>query len=195
MTAHDGLSGQDPAVRPHEFDGIQEFDNQLPNWWLWSFYLAIIFSLFYWLHFHVLGTGNLPVAAYLLEKQQAEAELEKRMAEMEISNEGLAALVEEESFVSKGKEAFVALCATCHKADAGGNIGPNLTDKYWLHGGEPVAIYNTIFNGVPGTAMVSQKIHGVTKIQQITAYLLSIRDSNVAGGKAPDISRAKVYEQ
>ena len=177
------VTHDDGPLRGHAFDGIQEYDNRLPNWWLWTFYGACIFSLFYWLHFHVLGTGPLPRDQYRAEMEAAAA----RLATMEVSNETLTALAAEPAAREAGQKIFVKHCTQCHKADAGGSIGPNLTDKFWIHGATPMDIYNTIVTGVPEKGMPNDWMRklGPLKCQQVTAYILTIKNTNVAGGKAP----------
>ncbi|MEM7199002.1 MAG: cbb3-type cytochrome c oxidase N-terminal domain-containing protein [Planctomycetota bacterium] len=173
-------------LREHAYDGIQEFDNRLPNWWLWTFYLACIFSVFYWLHYHVLGTGPLPPERYRMEMEAAEARLAARLANQTIDDAVLQKLAAEPTFVEKGRQVFIANCAQCHKEDGGGNIGPNLTDEYWLHGSRPEAIYQTVINGVPAKGMVAWgPVLGPARCQQAAAYVLTLRNTHVAGGKEP----------
>jgi cytochrome c oxidase cbb3-type subunit 3 len=175
-------------VREHEFDGIHEYDNRLPNWWLWTFYGACIFSLFYWLHFHVLGTGALPGEEYRLEMEEAA----QRNVTSVVTDDSLRALAADAAAVAAGREVFRTNCVGCH-ADNGGAMlgavplpGPNLTDRFWIHGGAPAQIHHTITHGVPQKGMVQWGPQlGGARVQQVTAYVLSLRNSDVAGGKAP----------
>ena len=185
------MSGVDiDRLRPHGFDGIQEYDNRLPNWWLWTFYGACLFAVFYWMHYQVIGSGALPRREYRAEMEAAEAQLAARMAGMELTDASLAALAAEPTFVEKGRQVFLTNCTQCHKADGGGNIGPNLTDEYWLHGSTPLAIYTTVSKGVVDKGMLAwEPVLGATRCQQVVAYVLSIRNTNVAGGKEPQGSR------
>lgn len=173
-------------VREHTFDGIQEFDNRLPNWWLWSFYLACIFSVGYWIHFHTLRTGHLPLQAYAVEQQEAARALEARLAANPITAESLLELAANPAFVAEGKAIFTdpTLCAQCHKADGSGNIGPNLTDGHWIYGGAPMDLYTTVMEGRPG-GMASYKANGIGFVQRAVAYVLSIKNTNVPG-KPPE---------
>jgi cytochrome c oxidase cbb3-type subunit 3 len=174
-------------VRDHGFDDIQEFDNRLPNWWLWTFYGAVIFSFFYWFHYQVLGTGDLPGKELLREQEAYSQAMQERLAQEPVSDASLLKLAADPVTVKKGDETFKMQCAQCHRPDGGGIIGPNLTDGHWLHGNKPMDIYSTIMNGVPGKAMVPWKgTLGSGRVQQVTAWVLSVRNTNVQGGKAPE---------
>jgi cytochrome c oxidase cbb3-type subunit 3 len=185
-----GQLGQVPPapLRPHSFDGIEEFDNRLPNWWLWTFYVACIFAVVYWMHYHVLGTGALPAQQYLAEMQAAEERLAERMAGVELTDDLLADLSAEPTVVAKGKAIFEANCAVCHRADAGGmpGLGPNLTDRFWLHGGRPLQIYETVTKGVVAKGMLAWLPQlGPQRCQQVVAFVLSRKNTEVAGGREP----------
>jgi cytochrome c oxidase cbb3-type subunit 3 len=182
-------------LREHAFDDIQEFDNRLPNWWLWTFYGACIFSVFYWIHYHTLETGDLPVEAYAIEQRAAAARLEAEMAKVQINEELLLKLASEPAVLAEGEKIFKnpALCAQCHKEDGSGNIGPNLTDRFWINGGAPMDIYQTVLEGGrPDKGMQGWKQNGMTFVQRAVAYVLSIRDRDLPG-KQPE-PEAKEYQ-
>lgn len=178
-------------VREHTFDGIQEFDNRLPNWWLWTFYLACIYSIGYWIHYQTLGTGDNPGEEYLIEQRAAMQAMEARMAANPITNESLLALADNPAFVAEGKAIFTDpnKCAQCHQATGAGNIGPNLTDEYWVYGGKPMDLYATLMEGRPG-GMQSYKAEGLGFVQRAVAYVLSIKNTNVPG-KDPEPNAKK----
>ncbi len=179
-------------LREHVYDGIQEFDNRLPNWWLWTFYTACIFSVAYWVHYHTLGTGDLPIDAYAVEQREAAARAEAEAAKNPVSDELLAKLAKEPAVVAEGEKIFkdMTKCALCHKPDGGGLIGPNLTDEYWVYGKKPMDIYTSILKGRPG-GMLAHEAFGQQFVQRATAYVLSIQNTNVAGGKAPEPNAKK----
>jgi cytochrome c oxidase cbb3-type subunit 3 len=88
--------------------------------------------------------------------------------------------------VEDGKQVFVSTCAACHRADGGGNIGPNLTDEFWIHGDKPQDIWSTVHNGIPAKGMPTWGPQiGEAKVASVVAYVLSIRNTNVPNGKAP----------
>ena len=175
-------------LREHQFDGIEEFDNHLPNWWLWTFYGACIFSLFYWMYYHGLGLG--PTSREYYEREMAAAAAAK--VSIEVTEESLLSLSTDTAGVQAGRLVFEQNCVACHGPDGGGTLagaplpGPNLTDSAWIHGSGPMQIHATITNGVVEKGMLAWgPILGPTKVQQVAAYVLSIRDTNVAGGKEP----------
>ncbi len=167
-------------LRDHAYDGIQEFDNRLPNWWLWTFYLACIFSVGYWIHYQTLGTGADQMAAYLAEEAAGKARVDAEMAKNPISDEILQKLAREPATVAAGRQFYLANCVVCHKEDGSGFVGPNLTDEYWLYGGTPMAIYESVMEGRPG-GMQPWKSHGRSAAQEVVAYLLTIRGTNRPG--------------
>ncbi len=184
------MSTPDDSLRAHTFDGIQEFDNRLPNWWLWSLYLACIFSLVYWLHYHVLRTGPSALDAFRADMAvyaQEKADREAREALAAVSDDSLEAMAKDPAVVAAGKETFTTYCVACHRPDGGGLIGPNLTDKYWLHGGRPTEIHGLIVKGVVEKGMLAWgSVIGTTKCQQVAAYVLTLRNTNATDGKAPE---------
>lgn len=181
------------VLRGHEFDGITEFDNRLPNWWLWSFYLACIFSFAYWVHYHVLHTGPTSLQEFHAEM----AAFEEQALKQAVSDEDFVAKASDPVVVAAGQAVFATNCIACHASDGGAMMvlegqppiplpGPNLTDKYWIHGGKPADLYRVVTQGVPTTAMVAWgSLLGAGKCQDVVAYLLTLRNKNVGGGKEP----------
>lgn len=188
MDHHDKTGGF-AELREHEFDGIREFDNKLPNWWLWTFYGACIFSFFYWLYYHGFAFGDSSRQAFQKEwdAQQASA------VETMFTDDELRSASKDAAVVAAGKEVFTVNCVACHSADGGGTIGgaplpgPNLTDNAWIHGGAPMQIFSTIYKGVPEKGMVTWgPTLGKERIRSVAAYVLTLRNSNVPGGKPPE---------
>lgn len=168
-------------LREHTFDGIAEMDNKLPNWWLWTLYLSCIFSVGYWVLYHTLGTEDLPYAVYLAEERAAAERLEAEMARNPVTEQSLLTLAANPAAVAKGQQIFLANCASCHLPNGSGSIGPNLTDAYWLHGGKPMDIHNTILKGYPDKGMQSWANFGPAFVQHSAAYVLTLRNTNVQG--------------
>jgi cytochrome c oxidase cbb3-type subunit III len=174
------------TLREHTFDGIEEYDNKLPNWWLWILYGSIVFSLGYWLYFHSLGAGKLPHESFRVEMQAAaEAQL-ARMADGGVTNQSLMLMSELPDLLAAGREVYDQYCAVCHGDQGGGTVGPNLTDPYWVHGGAPLDLHRIVVDGVPAKGMAAWGNQlGPTRVQNVVAYLLTLRDKNLPG-KAPE---------
>jgi len=169
-------------IRDHEYDGIQEFDNKLPNWWLWILYGSIVFSVFYWMFLHTFSVGDTIDEQYANEMQEASEAQLAAMAEGGPTNESLMLMASMDDRVADGRKLFETYCVVCHNDQGQGNIGPNLTDEYWLHGGAPTDILDTIVNGVVDKGMAAWGGQlGPTRTQTVAAYVLTLRNTNVPG--------------
>lgn len=168
----------------HDFDGIQEYDNDLPPWWKTMFYVSIVFAVGYMLHYHVFRTGALQTEEYEMEMEQA-ALFAAKNADDPNAVTNYEALTDAAALES-GKSVFAANCAACHGQEGQGTVGPNLTDEYWLHGGDVNDIFKTIKYGVPAKGMVPWQ-GKLTKDQmlEVSSYILSLQGSNPANAKEP----------
>ncbi len=174
---HDPIQGK----IVHVYDGIEEADNALPDWWLWSLFAAVAFSVGYWFYYEEFKAAPGLMQAYHMRSAE---EAEKRGVDP--TNEELLALVGT-SNAKIGQDAFINTCAACHEKEGHGKIGPNLTDDAWLHGSTPVEIFRTIRDGVPAKGMPAWGASlGRLGVVQVTAFVLSLRNTNVPGGKAPE---------
>jgi cytochrome c oxidase cbb3-type subunit 3 len=174
----------DPLL-DHDYDGIREYDNPMPGWWQALFWLSIAFAIAYsvWLHG---GGGGKSVHAEYEEEVAAAHELELKNAPPLLTETELAAAVADPAIVSAGAAKFKEVCIACHGEKAEGKIGPNLTDKYWLHGkGNLADIYQTIAKGVPEKGMPTWARNlKPDELKNVAAFVGSLRNTNVAG-KAP----------
>lgn len=175
------------TVKSHVFDGIEEFDNKLPNWWLWIMYGSIVFGLCYWIVFHTLQIRSLPREKFAQEMLAAQEVELARVAASGVSNESLVMMSEMPAKVAEGREIFVKHCVACHLDDARGLVGPNLTDDAWIHGCQPMDMLKTVSDGVAAKGMPSWANQlGPTRMQAVVSYIFTLRNTNVAGGKAPE---------
>lgn len=171
----------------HEYDGIRELDNPLPRWWLFTLYAAIVFAVAYWFYFHTLRVGLLPMAAYEDELRQVQQAEDAREAALEaqgkgVTEEQLVLLGKDPEVLARGAAVFKQTCVPCHGDRGQGVVGPNLTDAYWLHGAGARDIYGSISSGIVDKGMPSWKpVLGTGRIKDVTAFVLSLRDTNVAG--------------
>jgi cytochrome c oxidase cbb3-type subunit 3 len=163
----------------HVYDGIEEADNNLPTWWLLTFYGAVAFGLVYWFYYHEYGIGKLQPQQYA--EAVAAAEAERSI----VTDESLDAMALDGTSVASGKEIFMAQCYACHDQGQGRvGLGSNLTDKYWVHGGAPTDIHKIVSVGIAEKGMPPwAPILGETGVNQVVAYVLTMRNTNLEGGK------------
>jgi cytochrome c oxidase cbb3-type subunit 3 len=167
-----------------DHDGIEEHDNHLPNWWLATLFGAIVFALFYWFYYQTFAIGPSSREALASEEQALRA-LRKAPAVM-LSDDDVFKRSKDAAAVARGKDIFAANCVACHGVQAQGIIGPNLTDAYWLHGGRPSQIYNTVTTGILDKGMLAWgPVLGDEKVQDVVAFVLTLKNTNTPGGKPP----------
>jgi cytochrome c oxidase cbb3-type subunit III len=179
----------------HEYDGIREFDNALPRWWLYGFYLTILFSVVYVVNYHVLPTPVWGHAGMIAEYDADVAEAARLAANRPKAERSavLVALTDAES-LEKGRELFEGahLCAACHREDLGGLVGPNLADDLWIHGCTPAAIATNIATGFPTLGMLpygSGSALSDDELLLVTSYILSKRGTNPPDPREADPAR------
>jgi cytochrome c oxidase cbb3-type subunit 3 len=187
----------------HDADGIREFDNDLPRWWLWTLYVTVIWSVVYLINYHLLSApflGERTIAAeYQAEVVAAGTPTglpapSSAGAPVATAHGSLSLLTDAES-LAKGKALYNAqtsMCATCHRADLGGLVGPDLTDDFWLHGCSVAAIAASVQVGFPTRGMPpfgGGPALTVEQLQQLSSYILSTRGSAPAGAKPKDPER------
>ncbi len=174
----------------HDYDGIQELDNDLPPWWVWMFNLSIIFAVLYLLYYHVFDIGNLQVAEYQAEMKAASQKYAKTETvtgdQQTAATQPLTAYTDADN-LGKGDALFHQHCFPCHGSKGEGSVGPNLTDEYWIHGGGMTNVVHTITVGVPAKGMISWKaVLNPEQIKQVASYVLSLQGTNPPNGKAPE---------
>ncbi|MBT3583958.1 MAG: c-type cytochrome [Halobacteriovoraceae bacterium] len=170
----------------HDYDGIQEFDYPLPNWWTMTFVLTSLFGIPYMIYYLFLGGPTL--------RQESELELAKiktvrtayavKMAKFD--HQAYDKVIAEGA-ASKGKEVFIENCASCHKDGGEGDVGPNLTDAYWMHAkATPETIYEVVLNGREDKGMpVWGEDLTKDEILAVVFHVMSLTNTNVANGKEP----------
>lgn len=181
-------------VIDHEYDGIQELNNPIPTWFNVLFYSTVLFGFVYFLVYHVFGWGMNQDQEYAHELAVAEKAKQEYLAQA-------ANLIDESSVLfdvamaPAGKTIFMANCAACHGANGEGGIGPNLTDRFWIHGGEIKEVFKTVKYGVPEKGMVPwEQTLTPGQIAEVSNYILTLRDTKPANGKAAEGTEVKVYE-
>ncbi len=159
----------------HEFDGIEEYDNPLPKWWMYMFLATIVFGLVYYLLYPGLGTfkGLLGwTSANQWEKEVDTAKQQFGPLYAELAARPVEDLARDEKALKMGQRLFANNCAVCHGSAARGNIGfPNLTDHDWLYGGTPDKIKETLVNGRMAMMPAWGAILGEDGVQQVAHFV------------------------
>jgi cytochrome c oxidase cbb3-type subunit III len=175
----------DSNLIEHNYDGIQEYDNPLPRWWVLLFYATIIFSILYYVNVPGIGIGKGRIATY--EADVAAWRAAHPQNDGGATPEQLAALAADPKAIADGKQVYSTNCASCHRADAGGMIGPNLTDSLWIHGGTLPEIHKTIVEGVLAKGMPNWgKLLKPAQVSAVTVYVASLKGTNPPNPKAPE---------
>lgn len=153
-----------------EADGIEEYDNPLPDWWLGLFYLTIAWALGYGLWYHMVGKVSQE------KKLAAEIALaEERWPRKEVDAGNLDM---SQAAIDAGRDIYTRSCVGCHGTERQGGIGPNLVDTTWIHGSDPASIYHVIYNGVPEKGMPNWgQMIGPEQVALVAAYIIHGKDA------------------
>ncbi len=170
-------------------EGLSELNNPMPRWWMWLFYITIVFGVIYLALYPGLGTyaGKLGWTShneYEAEIKLADAEYGPLFEKFEKTD--LKVLAADPQAHAIGERLFLTYCSQCHGSDARGNKGyPNLTDKDWLHGGEPSVIEATLLKGRNGVMPPMAAAVGSAKdVENVAHYVRSLSGSNADPIKA-----------
>lgn len=181
------LAEEKDLLIEHEYDGIQELDNPTPSWFMYLFYSTVVFAVAYLLIYHVIGVGQLQYDEYKTEVAQAEiAKKEYLSKAANLVDENTVKLVTDHAAIKSGEGIFKQNCAACHGDKAQGVVGPNLTDDFWLHGGNIKSVFKTIKYGVSAKGMPTwEKQLSPGQISDVANYIKSLHDTNPPNAKEP----------
>lgn len=181
------LSAEKEIILDHDFDGIKELNNPIPFWFNLLFGVTIMVAVVYMFVYHVFNVGDLQAKEY--DNEMVQAEIDKQAYIKHAGNlidENSVVLLTDEAKLKEGAEMFITKCAVCHGDKGQGNVGPNLTDEYWLHGGDVQSVFKTIKYGVPSKGMVAwQNSMNGAQMQALTSFIHTLKGTNPAGAKEP----------
>jgi cytochrome c oxidase cbb3-type subunit 3 len=170
----------------HEYDGIRELDNNLPPWWKFGFYVSIVAAIAYMVHYHVIKTGDLQVAEYektmIKESENVKAYLISQAMNVD---ETSVIYVQDPKAIASGKKLYMQYCKVCHLDGGQGATGPNLTDEYWIHGGNIKNIFKTIKYGAENGMKSWKDELNPIEIQQVASFIKTLTGTNPPNPKAP----------
>lgn len=172
----------------HQYDGIVELDNPTPPWFMYLFYISIIFGGIYLFYYHIVPSNSLSQdEEYTTEVQIAEKAKEAYMKKFANSvNEDNVKALTAKADLDEGAKVYATNCVACHGDKGQGGVGPNLTDKFWLHGGNVKSLFHTITIGVPEKGMIAwNKTLNPIQVQKVASFILSLQGTNPPGAKEP----------
>jgi len=166
----------------HEWDGIEEYNNPLPRWWLYLFIITIVFAVVYLILYP--GMGN--YAGTLKWTQEKEWSKENEIVRAKRDDlfrtfieKPIPEMIKDPKAMAIGERLFANQCSTCHGSDAQGSVGfPNLVDKDWLYGSDPDTIIQSITAGRNGVMPAWAAALGDDGIKQVAAYIRNFNEAN-----------------
>lgn len=164
-----------------EADGIDEYDNPLPDWWLGLFWFTIIWAVAYGVHYHFIADRSFEQA---LADEMAAAEA--RWPAQAAAEAAASAFAVTPEAAAAGEAVYMTNCVACHGATLEGGIGPSFVDDQWLHGNMADNILRTIREGVPAKGMVPwQGILSPEQINQVASFIIT-KNSEATGRPIED---------
>jgi cytochrome c oxidase cbb3-type subunit 3 len=181
--------GPSSETTGHVWDGdLGEYNNPLPRWWLWLFFITVAFAIAYLFLYPGLGSyagrlGWSSVGQHQEQQRASETQAEQLLARF--AGKSASELRNDPAALVVGRNLFANNCATCHGSDGHGNTGfPNLSDQDWLYGGAPEQIETTIAGGRSGVMIPWQAALGSDGVENVLAYVLSLSGRSVPAGDA-----------
>jgi cytochrome c oxidase cbb3-type subunit III len=165
----------------HDYDGIKEFDNPLPKWWVYLFYGCIAVAVVYIPYYHF-GPGALPREQWAEDMTQWWA---NHPPPKLATHEELETMAADSSFVTTGESIYKVRCIACHATDGGGLVGPNLTDEFTIYGQDRDKIVGVVYHGTQNGMLAWKDQLSLTEIYQVGAYVHSLRGTTPAKAKDP----------
>ncbi len=178
----------------HDYDGIRELDNHLPPWWVNMFILTVIWSIGYMYYYHWGGSGANQDQEYKLEVETAKKEIALALAgKANDMDESSVVPLTDIGLIGQGELIYKSVCAACHGQKGEGGVGPNFSDKNWIHGGGIKNIFKVIKYGVPEKGMIAWSAQlKPSDIQKVGSYILTLEGTNPPNPKAP---QGEIWEE
>ena len=174
-----GEKGPSEETTGHTWDGdLREYNNPLPRWWLWGFYLSVVFGLGYLAFYPGLGNfagrlGWTQESSWAADVAKARLRSDAQLAQYD--HMSLHTLRHDDAAMRTARNLFANNCAACHGTDAHGSKGfPNLTDADWLHGGDAAAINTTITAGRVAAMPAWEGVIGAEGVEQVSNYVQTL---------------------
>ena len=180
MSDHDKNKSEGKLL-DHSYDGIQELDNPLPRWWVYMFVCTFVFGLLYWMYYTIGGGPS------LVEEFNTRVLEQSAVATAPKESHNPADFKDDSEHRNAGQKVYETSCMACHAQGGAGLIGPNLTDKHWIHGkGTIEDLYKVVSEGVADKGMPAWgAMLKAEDVENAVVYVKSLQGSSPANPKAP----------
>lgn len=182
-----------PTLRDHIYDGIQEYDQKLPNWWLFTWYICIAWFVIAWVVYYQLRSGDSDVQK--IDKAIAVVEAARAKELAGVDDDKLWDMSKDSKIVAAGQATFTTTCVACHAPDLSAKMagvklpGLPLNDREWKHGGKPSEILAIIRKGAPDVTKgmpAWEPVLGINRVIEVLAFVLSKHEKGEPSTLAPD---------
>ena len=186
----DSGQNQEQPIQGHSYDGIQEYDNPMPGWWVWIFVGSVFFAVFYVLGINVFGfidTYEEKLDTSLEELASVRAAYAAAQPAFNVDEATIGAYIGDPEKIAAGAVNYASVCAACHGDVGQGLIGPNLTDEYWIKGNTNVDIFTNISKGSLEKGMPPwEGAFSPEQRAELVAFVRSLEGTNPPDAKAPE---------
>lgn len=168
----------------HEYDGIREFDNPCPSWWHMVFFGTFVFSIVYFVFFHIaplVGTNGWTLAEAYDEAVADDLTLRfAEIGELTADEPTLLEYMQKPDWLAVGISVYKTHCKSCHGDDGSGTVGPNLTDDHYKNVETLVDVARVVENGAANGSMPAwrNRLHP-NEVVLVSAYVASLRGQNL----------------
>nr|CRH06233.1 cytochrome-c oxidase fixP chain [Candidatus Magnetococcus massalia] len=180
---------------------LQEFNNPLPTWWLYTFYATILLSIVWWVLYPAWPMQESATKGTLgwtmhtqFREELAEAKAQRKVWDDQVSAMSVEDVAKDHGLAdyasSAGKAIFGDYCAPCHGRAGSNNAEgfPVLNDDDWIYGGTLAQITETIDNGRAGAMPAHLESAGGSfsdaQVNDLTEYVLKLSGQNNDGASA-----------
>ena len=169
-----------PVLREHTYDGIQEYDQKLPNWWLFTWYITIVWFIIAWVAYYQLHLGE--SGPEQVDKALANIKAVQLKELEKLTDDKLWEMSQDPKIVSAGAATFATTCVACHGADLSAKIngvklpGQPLNDTEWKHGGNPLQLLGIVRKGAPDVTKgmpAWEPQLGLNRVVEVVSFVLS----------------------
>lgn len=183
------------CLTDHSYDGIQEYDNPLPGWWKFLFWVTILASPVYFFYFHAGPEDRTIYGQFENEKSRIMQDRFEDIGVLKGDRETLLKYIKEEKWLSVGQTVYQTNCVSCHGAKGEGVVGPNLTDNVWKNVNNIEDLVKVIDVGAANGAMPAwgKRLSHPNMIVLTAAYIASLRQNPVPG-RAPEGKEIPAWE-